>query len=393
MGEKFFDAPDPERDRKSVQDEEKRGTGWNAVFYKPKAGIENVIRILPPPAGSGASWHIKVAKHFIKHGEKDYESFVCMKEVYGQPCPACEQFHKLSKDDPARANYSYRRSGVFNIIDRLEYKAWINAGRNLAELPKVRLYEGPVQAVWFTIVQQVSTRGQLSHIFDDYDVNGNVTSPGRDWIIYFNPNMDPQSMYRLNTSDPCPLGTVEEIKLWLPQIMPLFPEKIPFYAPIDYVEAQIKTFGSLEERKLLRLSKQAASAKPSSNVEKPVEAYPKALDETPAGEPETGSDGMSEEDSTQKEAEEAAQAAEEAAKKAADAKAKATAAKKLVEPKKETPKTEAPKSTVKPPVPVAKPETPVVPSATEESPKQPASLQDIQKKIAEVRAKYAQGKK
>lgn len=397
MSERFFDTPDLDKAKQSLADEEKRGGGWNASFYKPQQGVENVIRILPAPGGSGADWHIKVAKHFVKHPDGASESFVCMKEMYGQACPACEEWHKLPKGDPGKANYSYRRSGVFNVIDRNEYTAWYTGGKS-GEAPKVKLYEAPIQAVWYTIVQLVSARGRQSHIFDDYDENGNVKTPGRDWIIYFNPKLDPQSMYRLVPSDPCPLGTPEEIRLWLPQIIPLIHEKIPFYAPISYEEAAIKTFGSPEERKLLKESKKAAAQAASAPKTEEAKGYPSELDSTPEGEPETGSDGMgsetigpesealAEEERAQKEAEEELRKADEAAKKAREKAEAAKQAKKTAKPPATKPAPAKPETPKTAPVPTVTP--PVTGAPTTQPPAQ-ASLADIQAKIASVRAKYA----
>lgn len=365
MSERFFDTPDLEKDKKAVGDEEKhRGGSYDAVFYKPKPGVENVIRILQAPAGSGAHWNIKVTKHFVKHDDGTTESFVCMKEVYGKPCPACEKFLSLDKKDPKRAVYSYRRTGVFNIIDRNEYVLWQSQGKSDDLFPKVKLYEAPIQAVWYSIVQLVGSKGRQSHIFDDYNENGKVVNPGRDWIIYFNPNMDPQSMYRLVPSDPCPLGEPEEIKKWLPQIIPLITEKIPFYAPISYEDAQIKTFGTTEERQLLKLSKQAVAAEQSRSKETGG-GYPSQWDDTerqPTSEPEQ-----------EQKAPEKVKPEPEPAK-----------VEPKEEPKKEAPRTEAPKKEE------TKPE--VINKASEQQPVK-QDLSEIQAKIAAVRAKYGQGKK
>jgi len=238
----LFSQPDYEKDDRAVRDEQRRSkaSAWKDIFWTPKEGDENLIRILPARAGSGATYHLTAGKHFIKHGPEDWELLVCMKETYGKRCLCCEKFFELWKagEKKAASRYRVRRVGVFNIIDRS------------VENPSVKLYEAPRTAVWAEIVGLVAGRGRMSDIFDEFDEEGNIVKPGRDILIIYKPKAEPSAMYSVYPTDPTPLGTKEEIEKWHSQIIDLLPEEI--YPPIEEDVARIKLFGTKAEREELR---------------------------------------------------------------------------------------------------------------------------------------------
>ena len=253
---KMFDKPNAEEDARALADEGQRGGGsLGEMFWRPVKNVENLIRVLPRRGGSKASWHMRVGKHFIQHGflpdgKKDTEGFICMKEIYGLPCPACDHFDELNKTDKkAAAPFRVRRSGVFYVVDRTAYYAF-KEGKG--PFPSVKLYEGPIKAVWETLIKLVNSKGRMSNIFDTFNEDGTIKTPGRDISLMFNPEATPQSMYRLQAVDPTPLGTKEECLKWAEQMRELIPENIWVYAPIDEEVARIKLFGSLEERQELK---------------------------------------------------------------------------------------------------------------------------------------------
>ena len=240
--------PNYERDKKLLEGERRRSMSGDFAekFWKPKPGDDNLIRILPARQNeSGATYHFTAGKHFIKHPEDSRtEAFICMRETYGQRCPACEKYFELVKvDKKAAAPYKVKRFGVFNVIDRTE------------EDPHVRIYEAPRQAIWAKIVRLVTTRGRMSDILDEIEIDEeteevNIISPGRDLLIIFNPNAEPQGMYAIYPTDHEPLGTPEQIVQWFEEMVDLLPQNI--YGTISYEDAYVKTFGTPEERQALR---------------------------------------------------------------------------------------------------------------------------------------------
>ena len=240
--------PNYERDEKLLEGERRRSMSGDFAekFWKPKPGDDNLIRILPARQNeSGATYHFTAGKHFIKHAEDGRtEAFICMRETYGQRCPACEKYLELVKvDKKAAAKYKVKRFGVFNVIDRTE------------EDPHVRIYEAPRQAIWAKIVRLVTTRGRMSDILDEIEIDEKtgevrIIRPGRDLLIIFNPNAEPQGMYAIYPTDHEPLGTPEQIIQWFEEMIDLLPQNI--YGTISYEDAYIKTFGTPEERQALR---------------------------------------------------------------------------------------------------------------------------------------------
>jgi hypothetical protein len=241
----IFQPPDIDKDREALDDAKKGAVDFDKIFYRPtsqeklKKGEENIIRILPS-TNPKAGWHLRAAKHFVKHPDRT-ESFICMNETYGGECPACERMEELKSegDKDEAAKWRPKRFGVFNVIDRM----------NPQDGPKI--YECPVRAVWQKVVSLVVGQGRMSNIFDEYDKKGNVESEGRDILIVYNSNAHPQDMYAVMPMDPSPLSDEEEdVDKWINQIRDLILEEM--YPPIEYEDAHTKCFGSEEEREELR---------------------------------------------------------------------------------------------------------------------------------------------
>ena len=292
-----FVNPDAEQERKFLDEEASRkGFDWSKVFWKPKPTTEekeadNIIRILPARAGSGATYHARIGKHFIKHGEGDTESFICMAETYGKPCPVCERRDQiyaearvtsksgernppLSREASAEVRLlSVKRLGLFNVIDRIAYQDFKDG--KTKELPSVKIWEAPRKVCWEKIVRNVASKGRMSNLFDVYDESGAVVKPGRDVFIRFYPESDPGTMYDIQYIDPTPLGEPQEVEEWYKQIIDLLPEKIAIYQPVDYDECIVRMVGTKEERMALReerIARYEKSAKsPVASAEAPEE--------------------------------------------------------------------------------------------------------------------------
>jgi len=269
MKDNPFEQPNYEADEKKLADEAQRSgrRDWSEVYWKPQKGDENLIRILSAKAGGGAEYHLTYSLHFVKHQDRA-ERFVCARETYGKPCPACEQYFELVKDKETKEEakrYAMKRLGLFNIIDR-----------SAAE-PKVMLYECPQTAVWKAVLTLArALKKQKASLFDVYDEAGKLQMAGRDILITYNPEAEGVAMYSLMASPvPEPLGTDEQIKEWSEQIIPLVLEEI---VPItDYEIAKIKTFGSREERDELRsqLAAEFAAEQKETEEEEKEEEKPK----------------------------------------------------------------------------------------------------------------------
>ncbi len=251
----MFQKPNYDRDKELLQQEKKKSTqgfDWDSVFFRCKDKHENWLRVLPARSENPkAGWHLRIAKHWIKHPDSERkEVFICMQDVYGEPCPSCERFQELIEDDKKEAfRYSPKKLGVFNVLDREQYAAYLDDSKK-NKLPKVRLYESAF-TVWEEIVGIVSRRGQMSNLFDEFNEKGNLI-PGRDIIIYYDSDKKFREMYSVQATDALPLGEPEEIEEWYKQIVDLVPEEISFYSPIDYETARIKCFGTFEEREELK---------------------------------------------------------------------------------------------------------------------------------------------
>lgn len=235
----LFSKPDYGKDEAELAKESRQQFKISEKMWKPAEKIENKIRIMPARGGSDASYHMKIGKHFIEHADRK-EGFICMRETYGKDCPACEAYFRIRdevKDKAAAKMYYPKLYGVFNILNRLE------------ENPQVKLYEAPRTMVWKKII--FINKGSIK-VIDEFDEEGKYVNEGRDIIILFAPKADVHSMYVVYPGDKTPLGTKKEIEAWHGDIIDLIPEQIALYAPIDYETAQIKAFGTVEEREELR---------------------------------------------------------------------------------------------------------------------------------------------
>lgn len=237
-----------EEDEKELEDAQKKGRDFDSIFWKPKTGTldDNVIRILP--GIGGAKYHLKHGRHFINHGENDIESFVCNLETHGENCLACEKYEELLRAGKKQEARVYRPSvrGTFNVIDRNDPESG------------VKLWESPKSVIWERVVGIVRGRGRWSNMV------GTKENPleGRDMGIAFNPKANPNNMYTFQLLDTTPLSEdAEEIQRWLGEARPLIAEKI--YPPVSKEEAEIKMYGSLEEREelkeVLRLQREESS--------------------------------------------------------------------------------------------------------------------------------------
>jgi hypothetical protein len=234
----LFSKPDYGKDEAELAKETRQQFKLSEKMWKPEKDIENKIRILPARGGSDASYHMKIGKHFVEHPDRT-ESFICMRETYGKECPACEAYFRIREEADKKSAMPYypKLYGVFNIINRLE------------ENPKVKLYEAPRTMVWKKII--FINKGSIK-VIDEFDEEGKYVQEGRDIIILFSPKAEVHNMYVVYPGDKAPLGTKKEIEAWHGDIIDLIPEQIALYAPIDYEVAQIKGFGSAEEREELR---------------------------------------------------------------------------------------------------------------------------------------------
>lgn len=234
----LFSKPDYGKDEAELAKESRQQFKLSEKMWKPVKDIENKIRIMPARGGSDASYHMKIGKHFIEHDDRK-EGFICMRETYGKDCPACEAYFRIRKeaDKVAAKMYYPKLYGVFNILNRLE------------DDPKVKLYEAPRTMVWKKII--FINKGSIK-VIDEFDEEGKYVQEGRDIIILFSPKSEVHNMYVVYPGDKTPLGTKKEIEAWHGDIIDLIPEQIALYAPIEYEVAQIKSFGTVEEREELR---------------------------------------------------------------------------------------------------------------------------------------------
>jgi len=228
-----FEAPSKfkDDDEKILSESERQEFDWDSVYWKPKPGVENVIRILP--GIKGANFHLRFGKHFIKHPDRT-ETFVCNQVTYGESCLACEERMKLleaGKREEAAALAPQIR-GVFNIVD-------------YSDDNKVKLWEAPPTAVWLYIVKIVRSNSRFSNIV------GTDENPleGRDVIVYYDPDASPQNMYKIQFDSTSELDE-ELAKKALEEARPLIKEELYPKTPEDV--AKIKLFGSAEEREALR---------------------------------------------------------------------------------------------------------------------------------------------
>lgn len=293
-------APDAEADRKAVA---QAGQGGKRKYWKPKAG-DNLIRILPARADAPANvnYHLLFAKHIIRFGDQDWESFVCPLETYGKPCPVCEKRIQLLtqakatgdeklKNDAMR--YRTNRAGMFNIIDMTDPAVG------------VQLYES-AYIFWRTIVKLVSTdKGKYSDIILKRNPDGQLALSeagvpySRQVIIYYNPKeSNPGRKYEIYPDESSPIAPdAKAFETLMEGVIHLDIAK--FYPEPTYEEIKIRAFGTADERSALRASRNSAKQaepaegddeetpeqKPSAATVQPPAAAAPAVAPTPAPAP------------------------------------------------------------------------------------------------------------
>lgn len=233
-----FLEPDIDEDQQQLDDEKKKS--YSQRFWKPIPKEENVIRILPARAEAKgkATYHLKVGKHFIKHSDGTTEAFICNRETYGEDCIACNEYMKLKKEGKTNEakRFLVKKYGVFNVLNR--------------DTKEIKLWESPRRSIWEKMIGLIASKGRLSNLLDRYDAKEKKWVNGRDILVYFDPDTNPQNMYSFHPDDTSPLGTEEEIESYYEQITDLEREKLYPYTDENVVE--IKTFGSSQEREKLR---------------------------------------------------------------------------------------------------------------------------------------------
>ena len=275
----LFAKPNVDKDQEVLREEKERQSydkDWSKFYWKPvpKHELRNDreiteevgVRILMAPGNvEGAHWYVKIAKHIIRHPDGGWEGFTCMKEVYGEDCVACNKYQELveiaqkekvkSKKDELWQNANVYRPTRFGFFNVLGVKYTTDNHTRITERAveeKVKLFQAPI-SLWTKIVSIHSSRGRSSDFFDEFDEKGNITSPGRDIIIIHDKDQPPANRYNAIPTDHVELGKSEQIQEWISQIKPLTPEDLENVAPkIDADVAQIKTFGSKQEREQLR---------------------------------------------------------------------------------------------------------------------------------------------
>ena len=283
MSEKFK-KPDAEQDSGFIQDEESRSGGSGESIYdtqykpekslKGKPQVINKIRILAAKGSSEGTYYLRIGRHFIKHNDRT-EMFICPKETADEPCPACEAYADLKdKGDNSADKYKPQIRGVMNVLSR-----GIGAEATNPDSTKVQLYFSPIQAICTRVVRLVRGQGPMSDIFDEFDDNFKVTKPGRDMILIYNPQADPQDMYMIYPGDLTPAGTPKQVEDWYSQMRDLTVEGV-FGSLISYEDAAIKMYGSADERQALRdrwqqEAQQRQAAQQSESKPEPAKEEPK----------------------------------------------------------------------------------------------------------------------
>lgn len=202
-------------------------------YWKPQPGEGNIIRILP--GVGGAHYHFKVAKHWMRK-EDEWVIFVCPKITYGKPCACCEERDRLFKMGLKEESVKFKPNvkGIFNVIDRNN------------EAAGVRYWEAASTVCWKEIINMAKGDGPFNNIIQSDD----DPIMGRDLNIKYDPDASPSLKYSLRPCDVTPLGTPEQVKKWVNEAIPLEVEVL--YPEISYKATMIKTFGSPQEREILK---------------------------------------------------------------------------------------------------------------------------------------------
>src|SRR4030043_290856 len=89
----------------------------DSMFYRPKEGSGNVIRILPPTPSMEPLFFVETGTHYIA-ATKTYLS--CPKATNAGDCPLCEFNEELYRSGNKELAKEYRSTKQFmvNVIDR-----------------------------------------------------------------------------------------------------------------------------------------------------------------------------------------------------------------------------------------------------------------------------------
>ena len=237
MGNKLtMETEEQEKETTKMLEDFKRNSkmhDYSLDFWKPSPGDANQIRIM---AGvDGASFHLKMGRHWLQYPD-GWEVFVCNLMTHQKPCPACEEFNRLTKlgQKSEAERFKPEVKGIFNVIDRND------------EAAGVRLWEAPPKVIWEEVIEIVKGRSPFSNLI------GTQGDPfmGRDLNIKYDPKSPPATMYAIRPLDTTKLGSSEQIAKWTAEAKPLRVEVL--YPEIDYEAATIKTFGTAMQRTILQ---------------------------------------------------------------------------------------------------------------------------------------------
>jgi hypothetical protein len=310
----LFGKVNIDKDAEVLKEEKERQSSyskdWDSIYWKPvpKADLRNDneiteevgVRILLPSPVEGADWYLKMSKHFIRHPDGGFEQFTCMREVYGEDCVACEKYFEILEEvkdvkDKAQKDAIYKRAnaykptrfGVFNVLG-VKYVTNHKTGQTERQVDdKVKLFQAPI-SLWTKIVSIHSGRGRSSDFFDEFDDKGNISKPGRDIIVVYDKDQAPANRYNAIPTDYVELGTPEQISEWVESITPLTPDNPENVAyKVDPEVAQIRTFGTKQEREQLRELLKEMWLEERKAKEAEEEAEPEQPKEEPKAKPKT----------------------------------------------------------------------------------------------------------
>jgi hypothetical protein len=200
-------------------------------YWRPLPGVTNRVRILPARKNiSGASWLLKVGKHFVDYyGE--LRVYLCSSITYHERCAVC---NKYPKNKP-------RKYGVFNIIDRKR------------EEDGVLRWEAP-WSVLKRVMKFKESHESRSQYFD-YDGKFSLFDEvievekrgilGRDLNVFYNPKLEPWEKYKVALGERRSLGREEQTLLWSNSMEDLRLKVL--YPKEDYGLVEVKMLDLMEE--------------------------------------------------------------------------------------------------------------------------------------------------
>ena len=204
---------------------------WHLNYWRPLPGETNRVRILPARKNiSGASWLLKVGKHFVDfYGES--RVYLCSSVTYHARCAVCD---KYPKNKP-------RKYGVFNIIDRKrEEDGVLRWEAPLSVLKRVMRFRERHESG----SQYFDYKGTY-RLFDEYNEIKKVVELGRDLNIFYNPELEPWEKYKVALGERRSLGREEQTLLWSNSMEDLRLKVL--YPQEDYGLVEVKMLDLMEE--------------------------------------------------------------------------------------------------------------------------------------------------